>query len=414
MSDDKINYDIVIVGAGMVGAAMACALGKVARSQKLSIAVIESHPFTLPDLSEKFDPRVVAMTIKSQQFFQTLDVWDAISAHRISPYTQMQVWDADGTGAIDFDCAEIQQPVLGHIVENSFIVHELVKKVQTSAAIELLCPAKVAAISCAGGDKPGIKLEENQAQIILEDGRILESSLVIAADGALSKVRELAGFTTREWDYQHTAIVTSVETQKEHQQVARQRFMTQGPLAFLPLQTASGDQHHCSIVWSTQKDHAEQLMAMDNDAFQQALGQAFEYRLGDVVGVDKRFCFPLRQRHATDYIHPGIVLIGDAAHTIHPLAGQGANLGLLDAMTLTEEIERGLSRGLDAGDGSILRRYQRRRKASNLSMMLAMEGFKRLFAKENLPLRWLRNTGMSQLNAMPLIKHRIMRSAMGV
>jgi 2-octaprenylphenol hydroxylase len=155
-------------------------------------------------------------------------------------------------------------------------------------------------------------------------------------------------------------------------------------------------------------------MQMDDETFSQELSSSFEYTLGKVLQVDQRISFPLRQRHAENYIKPGIVLVGDAAHTIHPLAGQGVNLGFLDAATLVEEVERGLSRGLPIGSLSVLRRYQRRRKASNLGMMAVMEGFKRLFARKELPLRWLRNTGMSAVNTLPLLKNRIMRSAMGI
>ena len=223
---------------------------------------------------------------------------------------------------------------------------------------------------------------------------------MIAADGANSAVRRLAGCATREWDYLHHAIVTSVRCEQPHHRTAWQRFTDDGPLAFLPLDR-QGDEHWCSIVWSTTPEQATRLMALDDEAFRVELGKAFEHRLGRVEAADPRLCIPLRQRHAKRYVEPGLALIGDAAHTIHPLAGQGVNLGFLDAAVLAEVLLHAHGRGERLADERVLSRFERRRMPHNLGMMAAMEGFQRLFQADPLPLRWLRNAGSTWSTACP-------------
>ena len=406
------KFDVVIVGAGMVGAAFATRLASLPYSDNLNIAIIEVRPFSAPALAsgsetsgsdEAFDPRVVALTEASRALLDDIGVWQQIAADRVCPYRKMQVWDADGTGEISFDCAEIRQASLGHIVENSLILSALLQKIGENRNIELLCPASVAGVEM---------LPDSKVQVSLEAGECLETTLLVAADGAQSRVREMCGLKLREWAYGHHAIVTTITTEKPHGFTARQRFMSTGPLALLPLQTRDGDCHHCSIVWSQQPDVAEQLMALDDQAFCRALGQASEYCLGEIISVDKRFSFPLRQRHAIDYIKPGVALVGDAAHTIHPLAGQGVNLGFQDVVVLAEEVGRAVERGLSPGDTLVLGRYQRRRKPRNLAMMATMEGFKRLFEEEALPVRLLRNFGLSEVDRIGPLKNQIVRQAM--
>ena len=258
----------------------------------------------------------------------------------------------------------------------------------------------------SSADETGVRLE-------LEDGRSLSAGLLVAADGALSRVRDLAGFRTREWDYGQRAIVCTVETGLPHQATAWQRFLNTGPLAFLPLPGFEG-RHYCSIVWSAEPDLADALAALSDREFCDAAGEALESRLGAVLDCSPRASFPLRQRHAVEYTRPGIALVGDAAHTIHPLAGQGINLGLQDVIALSEELTAGMARGEAPGSPVLLARYQRRRKGENLLMMAAMDGFKSLFGSRQLPLRWLRNQGLKWVDRSGPIKHQLMRHAMGV
>ena len=286
------------------------------------------------------------------------------------------------------------------------IVRHLRKRMEQLPNITIIQPAAVADIEWPQSAWQKIHLR-------LSNHREVSAGLLVAADGAHSHVRELAGFETREWDYGQEAIITTVRTQHPHNFTAWQRFMRTGPVAFLPLQH-EGDAHQCSIVWSADSELARELMALDDETFCVRLEQAFESRLGRVIHCDKRHVVPLRQRHATRYGRPGVVLVGDAAHSIHPLAGQGVNLGLLDAQALANEIERALMRRIPLNDESILRRYQRQRLAGNLGMMSVMEAFKQLFGSGSLGVNWIRNTGMRQLNSIPLIKKVIINAALGV
>lgn len=399
------QFDIIVVGAGIAGSALACALG----DSQWRIALIEGGslqseaPAIGSDVTE-YDPRVSALTSASHKLLTDLGVWPAMADIRVSPYQHMHVWDAEGTGAIDFDATDVHELCLGHIVENRVTTWALQQKVHGYANVTVMENCRVAGLR-------EVSAEYDLAHCLeLEDGRELQAGLVVAADGALSTIRRFAGLNTREWDYEHVATVTTVRTEKPHQGTAWQRFLPEGPLAFLPLD----DPHTCSIVWSAEEALAEQLKAMDDDGFRNALGEAIEHQLGEVQSCSRRFSFPLRQRHATSYYKPGLVLVGDAAHTIHPLAGQGINLGLKDVVVLAEEIQRAAERQLDPGSEAVLARFQRRRLADNLGMMALMEGFKRLFAQRNLGVRWLRNAGMSRLNRMPWVKQQLIREAMGI
>ena len=217
---------------------------------------------------------------------------------------------------------------------------------------------------------------------------------------------------TREWDYLHHAIVTSVRTADSHQHTAWQRFTDEGPLAFLPLEREG--EHWCSIVWSVTPTEAQRLMALGDDEFCRDLEKAFEGRLGTVLSADPRVCVPLRQRHAKRYVAEGLALIGDAAHTIHPLAGQGVNLGFLDAAVLAEVLLHAASRGERLADVRVLSRFERRRMPHNLALMAAMEGLERLFQADPLPLRWLRNTGLKWVDSLPEAKAMFVRQALGL
>ena len=395
-----MQADLIIVGAGMVGSALALAL----KDSGLNILLLDGGSMAVRPFSGEapFEPRVSALSMASQRLLERLQVWPGVQARRASPYAQMQVWDGSGTGSIHFSAASVHAESLGHIVEN---------RVVQDALLEALFDSEV-------GLLPNARLEQLRRDgddwlLQLVDGRQLRTPLLVAADGANSSVRQMAGCATREWDYLHHAIVTSVRCADAHQATAWQRFTDDGPLAFLPLRRGE-DEHWCSIVWSTVPEEARRLMALDDQAFRQALGKAFEWRLGEILEVDPRLCIPLRQRHAKRYIQPGLALIGDAAHTIHPLAGQGVNLGFLDAATVAEVLLHALRRGEPLASEKTLSRFERRRMPHNLAMMAAMEGFQRLFQADPLSVRWLRNSGLNLVDGLAEAKALFVRQALGL
>lgn len=404
------EFDVVIAGGGLVGAAFAALLAGDDRqpgSQPLRIAVVDPQPFGGYYGDDEFDPRVVALTEQSRQLLEQVGVWRSIAERRVSPYRSMSVRDSDGTGHVAFDCSEVRAANLGHIVENSAIVGALHERLAQLPSVELICPARVAEVEhCDDGNG-------ERVQVTLDSGEQLSASLLAAADGGLSKVRELCDFNWRQVPYGHHAIVATIRCEQANGGCARQWFSSDGPLAFLPLRNGDDD-HHVSIVWSQREAQAEQLMALDDEAFCEALTRASESELGAVESISKRFSFPLRESHASDYVQPGIALLGDAAHTIHPLAGQGVNLGFKDVVALAEELQRARQRDLPLGDMSVLGRYQRARKADNQATIWAMKGFKELFASDNLMVRLLRNTGMSLVNETEPVKKRLIRQAMGL
>lgn len=405
MSESQ-SFDILVAGGGMIGSALALGLSRqgwqVGLVEGLDRKTLVQAPDPAATVAD-FEPRVSAISVASQKLLEQLGVWVDITAGRHCPYQTMTVWDGDGTGRIQFDAAELQARALGTIIENRSIVRALFSALAQSQ-VELIDGAAV-----TGCRRPG-----DHSVLELEGGRVVSAALVIGCDGANSRLRQWVGLPTREWDYDQQAIVATVRTSQSHRFTAWQRFSLTGPLAFLPLLNESGDDHFCSIVWSQDTAEARRLMALDDAAFAVELEQAIERELGTVEAVSRRFAFPLRQRHAKDYIAPGFALVGDAAHTIHPLAGQGANLGYGDVRALLEELSRARQAGLSPANELVLQRYQRRRKGENLTMMAAMEGFKQLFGRDELPVRWLRNTGMRWLDQLGPVKNRIAAEAMGL
>jgi 2-polyprenylphenol 6-hydroxylase len=389
------NYDIIIVGSGIIGATAALAL---ARNTTLTIALLDAKALQAYNLGD-YSARVSAITPASQRILQRLQVWPAITAKRISPYRKMHVWDAAGAGKLNFDSAAMSAGVLGYIIEDDVIRASLAENFKQFANLDVIAPVQLVALT------------EQVDGIILhaQDEQSFSGKLIIAADGANSWIRQQAGISIKNRAYEHDALVATVRTGLPHQQTAYQRFLATGPLAFLPL----SDAHTASIVWSTSATEAQRLLALSEQEFCLALGRAFAYRLGDIVSVSPRQSFNLQMRHANHYVKPRLALVGDAAHTIHPLAGQGVNLGLLDVASLVDVISKALAQNRDFASMSVLRRYERWRKAENLTMLAFVDGIKHLFAAENKAVQGVRTLGLNFMDKMQVIKHFFANYAAG-
>lgn len=402
MDKPYTDEHIIIVGAGLVGATLAALLAKA--NANVTITLIDRSPApVLPNTqTDEYDTRVVALTLASQKILQSLNVWQGIQHSGACDYQQMVVWDDEGTGSIDFSAQAIGQTHLGSIVENRIALHHVLEQLNQYQHVTIT----------RGRGVKDIEQSNTGASVILDDGERIEGALIVAADGGLSKVRALAGFTMKTSDYKQAAIIATVKTEKPHRQTAWQNFLTTGPLALLPLH--GEDQCHSSIVWSADTAVADELMALTKAQFDEKLSRSLEGRFGQTTVIGQQYRFPLIARHASDYFKGRIVLAGDAAHTIHPLAGQGVNLGLQDAKCLAEEIIRARSRQLAINDASVLRRYQRQRKQQNNEMLWLMQGFKTLFGEPAPMVRLARNLGLNTVNKITPLKHWLAKQASGI
>lgn len=379
----------------MAGLSLAVALGRA----HLSVALVEAHAPELRWPAGSVDRRVYAITRASERFFTGLGVWDAMQRAGVSPFTDMRVWDAGGPGEIHFDAAELGQPWLGHIIEARVIVKALHEALEALASVQLFCPVTVAAFDPVDGGQ----------RIELDNGRVLTGKLLVGADGMDSRVRDYAQIHARVSSYGQKALVAVVETGKPHRQTAWQRFLPSGPLAFLPLRDGRS-----SIVWSATSQVADNLMCLDEAEFCAQLADAFEHRLGNILASSERILFPLHRQHASHYVKPGIALLGDAAHVIHPLAGQGVNLGLADVQALASVLSHAVQHEHNPGSFAVLRRYERARKGDNLAMIAAMDGFNALFGSAVPPVKWARSFGLNLVDAAKPVKNSIARYAMGL
>lgn len=395
---------IVIAGAGPVGLAVAGLLCRTRGTETLQIRIVDTG--APPQWrADEMDPRVYALSRASEQLLRRLDAWNAICARRVSPYRRMQVWEQDagaaGTapiaGKLEFDSAAIGEPNLGHIVEDGLLRLALCERLASERHVEFRWHHRVEHVA----------LGEQHVDVTI-GGERLEAALLVAADGGRSAVRDLVGLRVAERDYAQRAIVAHIATERAHRATAWQRFLPGGPLALLPL--ADG---RSSVVWSVPVVAAERLAAASDADFLAALQDASADVLGEIGAVSSRAALPLAARHAWRYCERRVVLVGDAAHTVHPLAGLGMNLGLLDAAALGAVVEAALRRDEDPGDRRVLRRYERARKGDNLATLLALDALDRLF---RLPrgAAPMRVAGLICVDRIPFVKRLLMERALGL
>jgi ubiquinone biosynthesis UbiH/UbiF/VisC/COQ6 family hydroxylase len=385
--------DVAVVGGGMVGAAAAVALAR----EGFAVALVDAREPAVWHADEDVDLRVVGLAPSSVLLLERLGTWEALRAARVSGYERMTVWDAETGATVGFDAAEQGRDVLGYIVENR-LVQSVLWRALEGAGVQRIVPAEVV----------GYVEREDRAQLELADGRSIAARTVVAADGADSPLRAMAGIGTHGHDYAQRGVVAHVATARSHERTAWQRFLPSGPLALLPL--ADG---RSSIVWTLPEAEADRVMALDDDAFRAALGIASDFRLGPIGPVSRRAAFPLRLRLADRYQSGRMVLLGDAAHAVHPLAGQGVNLGLRDVETLRETLVSARDAGRDIGAPHVLRRYARRRSSADGIDAWSFDALGRVYGWTSPPLVAARGLGMRLVNALAPLKQPLARHAAG-
>jgi len=388
------SSDIIIVGGGMVGACMALAAAR----EGFQVTLLEPRQPSLDWTGDDFDIRVSALTRTSETILRNLDVWHSMQQRRATAYENMHVWDRKGFGEVHFAAEDVGAPNLGHIVENRVIVASLWEQITHQANIKHVADVEIVSIEREG----------DQTKLIASNDDVLSASLVIGADGARSSVRELVGLTASTSSYDQEGVVCTVKAEQGNASTAWQRFMPTGPLALLPM-----NEEYFSIVWSTSPEQAQSLVNASEESFNQALTQASEAVCGKLSVVGDRAAFPLRKLKAERYVLDGVALIGDAAHVIHPLAGQGVNLGFLDAAMLMDVLTEARAHRESIGAMGVLRRYERARKGHNLAVQSAMDGFKHLFSNNNPALSLIRNLGLGVAHHVSPLRRQFERVALG-
>lgn len=393
MSNKSEDFDVLIVGGGMVGAALACSLGNT----DLRVAVFEDNPPPEFSPEQAHDLRVSALSIASISIMKTVGAWEGVIQRRCCPFRRMRVWESQGD--VEFRSEELNEPVLGYIAENRIIQLALLDRLREFSNIQLFSPVRIS----------GIDYSPTGALLRFEDGTTVSGRLLVAADGGSSRVRQAAGMGVSGWDYQQHALVLNVETAYGQQDITWQKFTPTGPLAFLPL-----DGPHASIVWYDEPLEIKRLKQLPDELLLSEMLKTFPPELGEIVSIKDRGSFPLKRQHALTYSKEGVALVGDSAHMIHPLAGQGVNIGFLDAAALAQVLVEARRKGRDFGSSEVLNRYVDMRKNDNLIMMTTMDLFYRVFGNGIGPVKVLRNVGLGLAEHLKPAKMIAMRHAMGI
>ncbi|WP_448573873.1 FAD-dependent hydroxylase [Trichothermofontia sp.] len=386
-------YDVAIVGAGIVGLTLACAL----QNRGLRIALIEAEPRSMAIQKGQ----AYAISLLSSQIFAAIGVWDTIRP-QISPFGQIRLSDADYSGVVQFFPQDLGTEVLGYVAEHGVLLSALQTQCRESAGVDWLCPATVCSVDYG----------ETAAVVTLQaagERRSLRSRLVVAADGARSPLRTAAQIKTYGWQYWQACLVCTVKPEKPHGEIAYERFWPSGPFAILPL-----PDNRCRIVWTAPRPEAEALLALDDADFLAELRRRYGDQMGNLTVVGDRFLFPVRLMQCQRYTGPRLVLVGDAAHGCHPVGGQGMNLGIRDAAALAEVLQRAHQQGQDLGSPAVLAQYDRWRRRENWVILGFTDFLVRLFSNEWLPLVLTRRLGLWLLRHVPPVKRLALRLMTGL
>lgn len=398
MTQQQLDYDVVIIGTGLIGLTLACRL--IGKGLRLAIVDKNEDPFAgKSSATVESALRVSAITLGSQQIFENCQVWQNLDKASLSPFQSIKVWEPHVSACLSFNAAEIGQIGLGNIVKNVDLHKALSLRGKTASELHWYFSEVL----------KSIRYESDICLLTLTSGQVLTTQLLVGADGAQSSVRFLAKIQSYGSDYRQTAVIATVQTELVHQQTARQVFLPTGPLAFLPL----ANPYYCSIVWTTTPEKAEQLKTLTDESFCLTLTEAFAQRLGKIKSTSLRQTFPLKAQQSEPYVKAGVALIGDAANTIHPLAGQGANLGIADADCLAKVILEARQKKRSLSALHTLRRYERERRFHHRLMGGSVDLVKRVFEITNPLLKAARVFGLRSIDKTSWLKNQFAQYAMG-
>jgi 2-octaprenyl-3-methyl-6-methoxy-1,4-benzoquinol hydroxylase len=401
------HFDCVVVGGGMVGAASALSLANLG----LTVALVEQHQPYCFDKTQALDLRVSAISLASEHLLTQLGAWPQLQQWRLCPYKRLGVWEHQASYT-EFNADDIEQSHLGHIIENRLVQLALWQQIKNHSQVTLFSPANLESFT-QSTNEIAITLADNSA--VTEQGKTqkITAKLLIAADGANSHVRKLANIGITGWDYQQSAMLINIETQTPQQDITWQQFFETGPLALLPLPGKSELGGYASLVWYQGKDEMKRLSSLSCEQLQVEILEAFPQRLGKIKVIDKG-AFPLTRRHANTYQKNRVLLLGDAAHTINPMAGQGVNLGFKDVKALQTVIASAIGNNECWHEPNILSRYETKRRKDNLLMMTTMDSLYVTFGHPSPAVKLFRNIGLAMANKIPFLKKKALAYACGV
>jgi 2-octaprenyl-6-methoxyphenol hydroxylase len=392
----RLDFEVVIAGAGMVGSTLAAALGQAG----IRVGLIEGR-----DLSQGVGPdgRASALALGTARILQRIGVWPLMEAWGVSPIHRIQVSDGESPWMAQLCRETLQAPALGYVVENQITQKVLLQRIRECPSVTLFSPAQAQSFSPAA-DHIRVELAQEGSR------QTLRAALLVIADGARSRLREQAGIPLSRWGYGQVCIVSTLTHEHPHRQVAYERFQVSGPFAILP----TSDPHRSCVVWTVRQADRDRLMGLSEAEFLQAIRPCFGSQLGALLAASPRACYEPQRAHAQTYIGSRLALVGDAAHTTHPLGGQGANLGMRDVAALAALLIEAKLTGQDPGDPALLQAYERCRRPENALVLFATDAANRLFSNRSWPLLVLRRLGLWGLEVLPLLKPALMRQAMGI
>lgn len=394
-----VDYDVLIVGGGMVGASLACALGQTG----LRVALAEARQADAAQQSAELDTRSIALAEGTRRIFETLGIWDDLAEHA-APIRHVHISDRGRFGATRLDAAEYGFAALGHVADIRVLEQTLARHAAAQANVEWLCPATLRRLTVTP-DHVEVGLDVDGAE------RSLRAAMVVAADGVRSAVREQLGIAATRWDYGQTAVIANLETERPHRDTAYERFTDSGPVALLPLPAREEAERRCGVVWTVRSGVAQQVMDYSEAEFRQAVQERFGFRLGAFRRVGARQAYPLALTRAREHVRPRVALIGNAAHTLHPVAGQGFNLGMRDVAVLAELLAEASA---DVGDWALLQRYARWRERDQRTMIAFTDSLVRVFTNPLPGIGLARDLGLLAVDLVPPLKSLLTRHTMGM